>query len=58
MIHFETGEPVNINNCVVKVGGDFNELDLVSVCKWNTDEVYTQVQAYFLKYGSWFDVNS
>ena len=54
MIHFEKHEPVNIPNCVVYEGGDFDDLALVAVCKWETqDEIYTMVQAYFLKYGTW-----
>ena len=54
MIYFQKGEPVNIPNCVIKEGGEYEDLDLVPVCKWDAqDELYTLVQAYFLKYGSW-----
>lgn len=54
MITFQTGEAVNIANCVIKEGGEYADLDLVPVCKWDAqDEIYTMVQAHFLKYGSW-----
>jgi len=53
MIRFETNEPVNIPNCIVKEGGDFKELDLVSITKWGSNQLYTKVQAYWLKNGQW-----
>lgn len=54
MIYFEKGEPVNIPNCVAFKGGEYDDLDLVPVSKWDSQlEVYTMVQAYFLKYGQW-----
>ena len=54
MIHFNQGEPVNIPNAIVMTGGDYQDSDLVPVCKWDSPTVlYTQVQAYFLKWGQW-----
>ena len=54
MIHFEKGDPVNIPNCVIHTGGDYDDSELVPVCKWEIqDEIYTMVQAYYLKFGSW-----
>lgn len=53
MISFTKGEPVNINNCVVLIGGDYQDTDLVPICKWDTDCECTRIQVYFLKYGTW-----
>jgi hypothetical protein len=54
MLTFNEGEPVNLPNCVVMVGGEYQETDLVPVKKWGTDVEYTRIQANFLKWGSWF----
>jgi hypothetical protein len=54
MIHFEKGEPVNISNCIIYQGGNYDDLELVPICKWDSqDEIYTMVQAYFIKFGVW-----
>ena len=54
MITFNTGEAVNIPNCIVKEGGDYEDLALVPICRWDAqDELYTMIQAHFLKFGSW-----
>jgi len=54
MITFQVNEPVNIPNCIIMVGGEFEDTDLVSICKWDDKEnEYTKVQAHFLKYWSW-----
>jgi hypothetical protein len=53
MIHFDTGEATRLPDCRVLVGGDFEDLDLVSVAKWGQETEYTKIQAYYLKFGEW-----
>jgi hypothetical protein len=54
MITFFTGEATNIPNCIIKEGGEYEDLELVPISKVDAqDELYTMIQAYFLKWGYW-----